>query len=165
MTLYLDTEFNGHGGELISLALVSHRGGHFYGAVKYSTKTHPWVEENVIPHLEIIAEPRDEFRARLRAFMEKHAGEVIIADWPDDFAHLMREMSGASYEESWMMKCTMCLIVSGEIKPKLPHNALSDAVALMEWDLKNDADQQSANSTAESYARTVAALGGCPESS
>lgn len=30
--LYLDTEFNGHGGELISLALAAEDGRHWYGA-------------------------------------------------------------------------------------------------------------------------------------
>lgn len=31
MRIYLDTEFNGHGGELISIALVDENGQDFYG--------------------------------------------------------------------------------------------------------------------------------------
>lgn len=134
MTLYLDTEFNGHGGDLISLALVSDRGPHkFYGVVPLPEKIAPWVAEHVIPLLDQEPEPRDEFRMRLRHFLEKYSGEDIVADWPDDFAHLMRVMSGPDYERSFMIPCDMRLIVSGDVKPENQHNALSDAHALMHW--------------------------------
>lgn len=51
----------------------------------------------------------------------------------DDFALLMRAMSGPDYEQSWMVPCDMRLITSGQFEPELPHNALSDATALMQW--------------------------------
>ena len=137
MTLYLDTEYNAHGGSLISLALVSNTFATFYGVVdvpRYEA-WHPWVKRHVRPYLGQAAEPRGEFRARLHEFLQSHEGEEIIADWPDDFAHLMREMAGPSYEESWMVECSLRLIKSGEIKSRQPHNALSDAEALMHWHL------------------------------
>lgn len=134
MTLYLDTEFNGHGGELISLALVSDKhGNHFYGVLPLPDRIAPWVAEHVIPFLDKEPEPAEEFRMRLKLFLEKHSGEEIVADWPDDFALLLRVMSGPDYEHSFMVPCDMRLIVSGEVKPEIPHNALSDAIALMRW--------------------------------
>jgi len=133
LTLYLDTEFNGHGGQLISLALVSDKGGEFYGVLPEPRVWNAWCFEHVFPKLNQDPEPPDEFRMRLRMFMEKHSGEEIIADWPDDFAHLMQIMSGPSYEHSWMVPCDMRLIVSGDVRPENPHNALSDAHALMRW--------------------------------
>lgn len=134
MTLYLDTEFNGHGGELISLALVSDKGPHrFYGVVPYSAPTHPWVAEHVIPFLDQDAEPKSEFRMRLQMFLERYGEEGVIADWPDDFVHLMQAFSGPIYENSFMLPIDMRLIVSGDVRPEKPHNALSDAEALMRW--------------------------------
>ena len=124
----------GHGGQLISLALVSEKSpDEFYGVLPFLDPVHPWVAEHVVPLLDRVPEPPEEFRLRLRFFLEKHAGQEIVADWPDDFAHLMRAMSGSSYEKSWMLPCDLRLIVSGDVKPERPHNALSDTRALMCW--------------------------------
>lgn len=135
MTLYLDTEFNGHGGELISIAIVSSKGGEFYGERHLSASIHPWVAEHVVPHLHGTPDDDDVLRLRLKHFLEAHPSEGIVADWPDDFALLMRLMSGPDYSQSWMVPLAMLLLVSGEIKPEVPHNALSDARALMAWHL------------------------------
>lgn len=134
VTLYIDTEFNGHGGELISLALVSDTHGHeFYGVLPLPSRIHDWVAQHVVPVLGQQPEPADAFRMRLRLYLEKHAGEEIVADWPDDFAHLMRAMSGPDWGRSFMVPCAMRLIASGEVAPEVPHNALSDARALRQW--------------------------------
>ncbi len=134
MTLYLDTEFNGHGGKLISLALVSDKHPDtFYGELPLPERLHPWVAEHVVPHLRNMPEPPEVFRMRLLHFIEKHSGEEIIADWPDDFKMLMYVMCGPTYEQSWVVPCTMRLIQSGDLKPETPHYALSDAIALMHW--------------------------------
>ncbi len=140
MRLYLDTEFNGHGGELLSLALVGDDGSHWSGIAPYAgMDLHPWVAENVVPklHMDDCMQyaTMDYFRKDLRAYLEQRSGATIYADWPDDFAHLMRLMSGPSYDESFMVGCTMHLITTppGQPIPAIPHNALSDAIALMEW--------------------------------
>ena len=135
MTLYLDTEFNGHGGELISLALVSDKSGEFYSVLPAPEKWDDWCLKHVVPFLEQASEPENEFRMRLRHFLEKHSGEEIIADWPDDFVHLMQALSGPSYDQSYMLPVSMRLVVSGDVQPEVPHNALSDAKALMYWHL------------------------------
>lgn len=148
--LYLDVEFNGHGGELISLALAAPDGKHWYGVWFTGSDVNakfisPWVRENVIHVLGAFTEGavnirpggfmEGDPRTTLHDYLKPRAGATIWADWPDDFAHLMRLMSGPSYDKSWMVECTMRLIETppGWPKPKIPHNALSDAIALMEW--------------------------------
>lgn len=152
MRLYLDTEFNGHGGDLISLALAAEDGKHWYGYWGKPAPLHPWVEEHVMPFVLAFAGPplheyrpmnlrpggimipdRELFRSSLREHLHARAGCTIYADWPDDFVHLMRLMSGPSYDTSWMVPCTMVLLSESDPKPEIPHNALSDAVALMQW--------------------------------
>jgi hypothetical protein len=140
--IYLDTEFDGHGGRLLSLALAAEDGKHWYACLRPATYACDlWVQQHVLPKLE--AMPRtipdesspDVFRASLKEYLLSRSGATIWADWPDDFAHLMRLMSGPSYADSFMIPCTMQLIVTpdGEPKPEVPHNGLSDAIALMRW--------------------------------
>ena len=93
MTLYLDTEFNGHAGELISLALVSNKSpDEFYGVLPLPDPVHPWVAAHVVPILDRKPDEPAVFRTRLRFFLEKHSGQEIVADWPDDFTHLMKAL-------------------------------------------------------------------------
>lgn len=53
--VFLDTEFTGlhKYAQLISIGLVAENGSMFYGEVTDwdRTETHPWLEENVLPHL------------------------------------------------------------------------------------------------------------------
>jgi hypothetical protein len=133
MALYLDTEFNGFGGKLISIGLVSSKTGkEFYGVLPLSEKIHPWVQEHVIPYLISDSEPWYELRHRLYAYLKYHEGEEIIADWPADIEHLMSLL----YEDNGMsfnLELDIRLIKSGKLKADFPHNALSDARALMHW--------------------------------
>ncbi|HSV26195.1 MAG TPA: hypothetical protein VLJ17_24625 [Xanthobacteraceae bacterium] len=136
MTLYLDTEFNGHAGQLISLALVSSSSpDYFYGVLPIAKHRYveSWVIDNVLPHLNQDPEPLSHFRDRLRAFLQRYAGKEIVADWPGDFAHLMGLMCGPSYDKSFIIPCTLVLVESGDLQSDTPHNALSDARALMKW--------------------------------
>ena len=140
MTLYLDCEFNGHGGQLISMALVSDVDGtNFYQVSRevLEKPIEPWIAANVTPKLGKEGVPYKTFRALLCLYLNQHLGEPIIADWPHDFVLLMNVMQGDSYEQSFMVPCTMRLIQSGSFTPDNPHNALSDAVALMNWCKEN----------------------------
>lgn len=147
MRLYLDTEFNGHGGELISLALATPEEGlYFYGVKSWITpkSIHPWVAEHVMPKITAfefgpglkpeMAQPHD-FKRQLHRFLGAFPDAHIYADWPHDFAHLMNCLAGETYEQALDYQCTMHLIKTppGEPVPEVPHNALSDAIALMRW--------------------------------
>lgn len=133
MTLFLDTEFNGFGGELLSIALVSDQGGddaEFYGVRHLPHDIAPWALEHVVPVLDQDPEDDDVLKRRLRDFLHNHAGEPIVADWPLDFIHfliLLCEPGGRAH----LFALTMQLIKQGEIESSCPHNALADAAALM----------------------------------
>lgn len=137
MAIYLDTEFNGFGGQLMSIGLVSnHSGKEFYGVLPLPAKIHPWVQEHVVPYLIAESEPWHDLSFRLYHFLKYHENEEIIADWPADFQHLMSLLYGDG-GMSWSLELNMRLIQSGKIKPEFPHNALSDAKALMHWHINN----------------------------
>ena len=134
MKLYLDTEFNGHGGELVSLALAAEKGDHFYQELFIPNRIwHPWVHENVVPYLDSINSlSYEEFRKSLREYLRDRSRELIIyADWPADFEHLIQLMVGPTFDTSWMFPCTMKLVRVNTF-PEKPHHALSDAIALMQ---------------------------------
>lgn len=134
MNFYLDVEFNGHGSpELISLAIAAPDGKHWYGIAGVPANPHPWVKEHVLPYLHAMDPTSAPFRASLHEYLASRAGNILYADWPDDFAHLMRVMSGPSYEQSFVVDIGMQLLAESDPKPAIPHNALSDAIALMEW--------------------------------
>jgi hypothetical protein len=138
MNLYLDTEFDGHGGNLISLALAGDDGKNWYGIFD-AYCGNEWVAEHVAPKLyamkPTIQGDHDVLRFSLKEFLLERPGATIWADWPADFEHLMRLMCGSHYGESFTPPCTMQLIITpdGEPKPEHPHNALSDAIALRDW--------------------------------
>lgn len=138
MNLYLDTEFDGHGGALVSLALAGDDSSRWYGIFAAHCGD-PWVAEHVAPRLyamkPTISGDVSVLRFSLREYLKSREDCTIWADWPADFEYLMSVMRGDHYSESFMIPCTMRLIVTpvGEPQPTIPHNALSDAVALRDW--------------------------------
>lgn len=131
--MYLDTEFNGHSGELISIAIAADDGSRFYAELPEPRVWDEWVFANVFPHLKHQPEARDLARFRLLTYLQARRHGTIYADWPTDFTHLMQLMSGSVYEPDSMVACTMVLLDGTDTKPATPHNAMSDAEALMEW--------------------------------
>lgn len=137
MSLYLDTEFNGFGGRLISLALVSDiDGDSFYGILPLPSKIHPWVQEHVIPFLGGDFVHEHVFDNKLLNFLQKRDAEIIYADWPADFIYLLERLHTNSGFQYPIFPCFQ-LLNSGKLHSKVPHNALSDARALMEWHAVN----------------------------
>ena len=134
MNLYLDTEFNGHGGELVSMAIATGASGnHFYEVMPHPDEWHPWVAKNVVPILEKKPVTEIMFRHKLREYLQRREPCTIYADWPADFGHLMDCMCGVGFGDSWMVECSMVLLRGTEPAPTIPHNALSDAIALRDW--------------------------------
>src|SRR3546814_5579366 len=80
MRYFLDTEYNGFGGELISLALVPEHGDQeYYAVLPLPDEIHPWVERNVVPYLGSVppghhAEPVSRLSAAARS--EEHTSEL-----------------------------------------------------------------------------------------
>jgi hypothetical protein len=128
--IFLDSEFSSYGGQLISIALVSSDGGEFYAVRHLPNKMHPWVEANVIPVL--LAEPEEDhsIKRRLVTFLNRHRGETIIADWPEDFIHLLYLLCEPNGYQCDVGDLEMLLVRGFQTDPAIPHNALSDARAL-----------------------------------
>ena len=133
--LYIDTEFNGFGGSLITLALANptKTGKDFYGRLPDPPKWDKWVAENVVPNLDIEPESPVMFRHRLRIYLQARQPVAIYADYPGDFWHLTNQMLGPSFDEYWSVDCAFVMLNHSDPKPVVAHNALSDAIALMEW--------------------------------
>lgn len=137
--IFLDTEFNGFGGELISLAMVASDGHEFYAVRAIPDQIHPWVAEHVIPFLAIPGydpEPSPSFIHDFSMFIWRYPDCEIIADWPADFSHFCDLLSFKGRDDGFRIpiECTMRLLRgSPDIHSEIPHNALSDARALRDW--------------------------------
>lgn len=138
MSLFLDCEFNGHEGRLISMAIVADNGDEFYevDCNAMINDTNVWVKENVWPILgKIPCVGPLAFRDKLHEFLRKHVGEMIIADSPADFVYLLQwchEMKDGKYRYI-NLDLDMRFVTSGKYESKIPHNALEDARALKKW--------------------------------
>lgn len=140
--IFLDCEFNGHDGELISMAMVSTNGDEFYEVVglPHNLPIVPWVQENVIPKLGKAPISYDLFRNKVQEFLILHSGEMVIADSPADLIHLLDNMHCMTDKGKYHylnLEVKMQFTPSGSYTPEDPHNALSDAKGLMKWYLAN----------------------------
>lgn len=155
MRYFLDTEFNGFGGALLSLALVPEDGGQeFYAVLEFDGVIEPWVQRHVIPYLDTVPEtlrspqlPRSQAGKALAAWLFReqelqslahypdpmHALE-IVADWPEDIAQicmLLLTGPGAIVETPALnFQLVQLPGFSTAENSAVPHNALHDARAL-----------------------------------
>ncbi len=142
MLYCLDCEFNGFGGELISLAL-SGEAGELYlcrpRAELEALDLHPWVEDNVLPLLDVggarpVVLPQEEFGRAIQAFLKDDAAPCVVADWPEDLSHLMQSLILSPGQMVRIPDLTLKLLqVSAwpsDLEGAVQHNALWDARAL-----------------------------------
>jgi hypothetical protein len=134
--LFLDCEFNGFGGELISMALVADDGREWYCVLPEVRVWDKWVYENVLPVLSklkptIYANSREEFRVSLFTWLEQFENPIVVADWYTDLVHFFEAFAGRDHTESRAFPCRVELVTGLDAyAPELPHNALSDARAI-----------------------------------
>lgn len=131
MKLFLDTEFNGFGGSLISIALVSEAGHEWYQVLNCRRPT-DWVRRNVMPVLNQAPTSPAALRASLRSFFDQFNNVHIVADWPEDISHLCRQLVSKKGHQVLTPPMTLELLTIGGVMTTsaTPHNALSDARAL-----------------------------------
>lgn len=145
MRYFLDTEYNGFGGDLISLALVPEQGDQeFYAVLPLPDDIHPWVERNVVPYLGSVppghhAEPVSRLAAakELAAYLARETEPMIVADWPDDVALFCALLVTGEGEMAPVGRLRFDLIrspgFSTAANSRVPHNALHDARALRDF--------------------------------
>jgi len=135
MRYYIDTEFNGTGGQLLSIALVRQDGAHFYEVLHAHELIVPWVQDHVVPHFGQEPVARLQAVKKMQKFLRKDAGpHVFIADWPEDLVHfntlLLRDHGKRN--DPLRYACLLLHMPGFDTASASarPHNALEDARAL-----------------------------------
>jgi hypothetical protein len=151
---FLDTEYNGWGGALLSLALVPEDGGQdFYVTIDWTGALEPWVETNVVPYLDSVPEPlisprldRADAARQLSAWLiREHDAQrlahypdgvelKVLADWPEDLSQICSLLTIGPGSMVEVPPLAFQLIqlpgFSTAANSRVPHNALHDARAL-----------------------------------
>lgn len=141
MKLFLDTEFNGFQGELMSMALVpeNQTDEQFYVELECKSQLDPWVKDNVVPHMYLVPATKSEFQFLLKNYLYKMGPDVtIVADWPDDIRHLCESLITGPGECLWPLhNIKFELAFNIKYNSEVPHNALWDARAIRDSYLEN----------------------------
>ena len=142
MRYFLDCEYNGTGGDLISLALVPEDGGEeFYAVVTCKQPLNEWVLRNVRPYLDHVPiglqhPPQDSRQVAdlLSAWLSGFSEVEIVADWPEDIALFCRLLMTDPGDMVAVPALTFRLWklpgFSTARNSVVPHNALHDARSL-----------------------------------
>jgi hypothetical protein len=135
MNFYIDTEFNGFGGKLMSMAIVPEdpKFYEFYCEIEMTDQLDPWVRENVVPHMFQLRVTYSEFQFALSRYLLniEHDDITIVADWPDDIRYFCEALITGPGERINMPKnITLELNLNIDYVSEVPHNALWDARAI-----------------------------------
>lgn len=135
MEVFIDCEWNGPGGALISLALVTMDNQELYHAFPMNEQATPWVGANVIPrivaadHVSIL--PLHRLPHAIAEFLAPYEAVHLIADWPEDIERFCRALIIGPGKRVATPPMTMEFRRDLDAEQScLPHNALADARAL-----------------------------------
>ena len=138
MRYYIDAEFNGNGGQLISIALVREDGAEFYEVLPTHELIMPWVKQHVMPILDKEPVERATVTRKLQKFLRRDAGpHSFIADWPEDIVHfcnlLLRDHGKRN--DPLRLRCILLDLPGFDTAQasSKPHNALADAHSLRDF--------------------------------
>lgn len=143
MRHFLDAEFNGFGGPLISLALIpeDRQANPFYEALPCA-EPNSWVAEHVLPVLYTQPVSRPEMVEKLAVYLTKDPEPVVIADWPGDIAQMALLMiTGPGYRmplPRLMFELLDLPLFDSTVLSEVPHNARHDAIALRTYVLAEE---------------------------
>ena len=140
MTYYLDCEFDGHGGPLISIALVPEVGLGLYLVCKTEAKD-KWVQRNVIPHLTAY---RPDFIAstnKVGDCLRNYIGDInsfkVVADSAVDIMRFCNAFCTgtdndyfSNYYEHIVFEVHNVRTYPTDLEGAIQHNAWWDAMAL-----------------------------------
>ncbi|CAN5471427.1 hypothetical protein BH09PSE4_BH09PSE4_02910 [soil metagenome] len=141
MRYFLDTEFNGFGGALVSIALVpeDENAAPFYEAVRCIDPT-PWVAQHVLPVLQTNPLERAEVARRFADYLGDDEDPILVADWPEDIAQaaMLLVAQGRRAPIDRMTFRFIDPIGFDSSRSDVPHNAYHDAVALRAYVLARE---------------------------
>jgi hypothetical protein len=134
MKIWLDTEFNGWGGNLISMGMIAENGQTFYEVLNCENPT-LWVEKNVMPYLNKHHLSYGEFQYKALYYLRQFDTCEIYASWPDDFVHLLKLLVLGGGVKLSVPPLSMHMVVPTPetikiMQSNVTHNALDDAKAL-----------------------------------
>ena len=153
MRIWIDTEFNGFNGEILSIALVAEDGDYLYEVFpRILEPVVPWVEQNVMPQIRqlpsgdelSILTPKITIKHKISNFLMKYKDIEIIADWPEDVKHLCDLLivgPGLAVETPRKIKFTICRDL--DTISSVPHHAYYDALANMESTISKEYESKS----------------------
>jgi hypothetical protein len=138
---FLDTEYNGTAGALLSLALVPDDGDELYLTLQTDEPIVDWVQRHVVPYLDSVTEQlscprlsRKDAAHELERYLRHDPEPVIVADWPEDVSQFCNLMVTGPGDMVELRNLTFRLVpmsnFSTAANSKVPHNALHDARAL-----------------------------------
>jgi hypothetical protein len=142
MRYFLDTEFNGFGGALLSVGLAAEHGGEdYYVAIMPLPETpDPWVERHVLPYLHSVPPMLDNRLDRVAAaqdlarYLSADADPLLVADWPEDIALVARLLMTGATDVVDLPRLGFDYVRTPGFATagasRVPHNALHDARAL-----------------------------------
>lgn len=143
MRYFLDVEFNGFGGQLISLALVpeDQEASAFY-EVLACAEPNAWVIEHVVPVLRKKSISRPEIITKLAEYLRGDPDPVVVADWPEDISHFVLLLVTGPGWRSPSPRLTIELVdlplFDSVTLSGVPHNACYDAMALRKYVLAEE---------------------------
>ena len=141
MRYFLDTEYNGIGGALLSLALVPDDGDELYITLRTAEELVEWVDRHVVPYLDSVPEQlscprlrREDAAEALERYLRHDEEPLIFADWPEDIAQFCNLMITGPGDMIDVRRLSFRLApmsnFSTAANSRVPHNALHDARAL-----------------------------------
>lgn len=144
MRYFLDTEFDGFGGALLSLGLAAEEGEDYYVVIQpLPEEPSPWVARHVMPYLFQVPQALDNRLDRaaaahdLASYLRADPDPVIVADWPEDIALFCRLLLIGETDLVDVHNLTFEFRrtpgFSTARNSRVPHNALHDARALRDF--------------------------------
>lgn len=143
MLYFIDCEFDGFKGPLLSMAIVAEDGREMYWTLSPATAHEPWVLENVIP---VMDDPAPTcfgdlgvLRANIKLMFALPNGDVtdgapvLVADWPADIKHFLEVIDLGNGEMLKLPNITAKVVRTDpydgvpESEQSSRHNALADA--------------------------------------
>lgn len=144
MKIFIDCEFDGHNGKLMSIAAVTRFGDEIYIICEdHGNPQDPWVTENVLPHItshncnNTHFVPENKVGGLLRTWLDQFERIEVIADSPVDIARFCNAITtnnnGGYYPKSFKQiyfKVYNIEAYPTKISDAVQHNAWHDARAL-----------------------------------
>lgn len=130
MRVWIDTEFNGFNGELISMGLIDENERGLYFVLFSPLVIDSWVAEHVMPFLGQGPIGRHVAQGRLREFLSAYESVHLVADWPEDISHFCRFLITNPGERLSTPPLMMEIRRDLDCESAIPHNAMEDVRAL-----------------------------------